>query len=191
MLEKMLAAKAMPIGERVRDALAPACKQILIAGSLRRQESEVKDIEIVAEPVMATDLFGEPTGQCQLALLIGDMVTKGQLRWRTETHGNTPDVRTSRRVWNLVVLPEGARLDIFAVRPPASWGVILAIRTGPAGYSRHLVTVCKRVGVRVEDGRVLSIQSDKVYPTSTEKDFFGVIGLPYVQPQDRRDPEER
>lgn len=189
MLDKMLAAKAAPIAERVRDGFAPACKQIVIAGSLRRGESEVKDIEIVAEPEVTTDLFGEPTGQCKLALLIGDLVAAGKLRWRVETHPSVPDVRTSRRVWNLVVLPEGARLDVFAVRPPAQWGVILAIRTGPAEYSKHLVTVCRRVGVRVEEGRVISEKTGRVFPGATEREFFQTIGIPWAEPRSRRAPE--
>jgi len=191
MLDRMLAAKAAPIAERVRDALAPACKQIVIAGSLRRGAAEVKDIEIVAEPEVTTDLFGEPTGQCRLALLLGDMVAAGKLRWRTETHPSVPDVRTSRRVWSLVVLPEGARLDVFAVRPPAQWGVILAIRTGPAEYSQHLVTVCRRVGVRVEEGRVVSEKTGRVFPGATEREFFQTIGVPWTEPAARVAPERR
>ncbi len=50
MVEKMRFEKAYSIAERVMKLLKPFCDRIEIAGSLRREKEEVKDIEIVAIP---------------------------------------------------------------------------------------------------------------------------------------------
>jgi DNA polymerase/3'-5' exonuclease PolX len=43
-------AQALAIAERTRAALAPYCDRIEIAGSIRRRNPSVKDIELVAIP---------------------------------------------------------------------------------------------------------------------------------------------
>jgi hypothetical protein len=51
---------ALAIAERAKAELSPYCQRIDIAGSLRRQRLQVKDIELVAQPFQEpSDLFGE------------------------------------------------------------------------------------------------------------------------------------
>lgn len=183
--EKVLASRAQVVADRLLAALGPACHRAMVAGSLRRGEAVVKDVEIVAEPRVEHDLFGEPTGQCRLGRLIGEMVADGRLRWRTETHPSIPDVKAARRVWSLVALPEGIAVDLFAVRPPAEWGAIVAIRTGPHDYSRTLVTVCQQRGLRCQDGRLID-RAGRTVPTPSEEDFLRACGVPWTEPGDRR-----
>lgn len=183
--EKVLASRAQVVADRLLAALGPSCHRAIVAGSLRRGEAVVKDVEIVAEPWVMMDLFGEPTGQCRLGYTIGQMVAEGRLRWRTETHPTIPDVKASRRVWSLVALPEGVAVDLFAVRPPAQWGAIVAIRTGPSDYSRNLVTVCQQRGLRCQDGRLVDGKGHTV-PTPEEADFLRECGVPWAEPRDRK-----
>jgi DNA polymerase/3'-5' exonuclease PolX len=93
-------AAAMEVAERTRAALAPYCQRIAIAGSVRRQRPQVKDIEICAillqEP---SDLFGET-----LVAHHGFCAVVNQ--WRA-IKGQPTGKYTQRR------LPEGITLDLF------------------------------------------------------------------------------
>ena len=47
---------------------------------------------------------------------------------------------------------EGFKLEVYLVHPPAQWGTLLAIRTGPWELGRHAVTLILAGGWRVGDG---------------------------------------
>ncbi len=174
------------VANELLEALGAACERIAIAGSLRRGAQEVKDVELVAMPRRATDLVGAANGPCLLTLTLRELAYKGKIRWRGETHptSSTPFLE-ERRAWFLVSLPREVRVDLFAVRPPAQWGAIFAIRTGPAEYSRRLVTVCQRKNLRCRDGRLLD-WTGRTVATPEERDFIEACGLPYVSPRNRR-----
>jgi len=189
-----------PIAAEVVVRLAGATERIEIAGSLRRGSKLVSDVEIVCVPktVVERDLFGMKTGErCYLAETVRTAVDAGWLRWRTETHPTPPkDWREPRRVWSLVVAGEmlgdtcGTQLDVpldlFAVRPPAQWGAIFAIRTGPHAFSQRLVTDCRERGLRCVDGHLERIGTGATVATPEERDFLAACGSPWVEPGDRR-----
>lgn len=177
------AVEVRPVAERILAALEPASQRIAVAGSLRRGAGMVSDIEIVCVPRRGPDLLGEPRGDCLVSKAVASLRDAGQLRWREETH-LPPRDWAGRRAWNLVVLPEAIALDLFVVRPPAQWGAILAIRTGPADYSRRLVTSCRRRGFRCEDGRLVDAAGRTVH-TPEEQDFIETCGLPWAEPEGR------
>jgi DNA polymerase/3'-5' exonuclease PolX len=87
------------------------------------------------------------------------------------------------------VAPTGIKLDLFIVQPPAQWGAILAIRTGPAHYSHWLVTQRKQGGampsyLRQRDGALWD--GDELVPTPTEASYFAALGIDTVpDPWDR------
>jgi hypothetical protein len=57
---------ALAIAERLKADLAPYCTRIEIAGSVRRQRPQVKDVEICAIPLQEpSDLFGAELVTCQ------------------------------------------------------------------------------------------------------------------------------
>lgn len=80
--------EALAVAEALRDYLAPACVRIEIAGSIRREKPEVKDIELVCEPSMVPPgkpklEFGKPippTYKTQLDELVGRMYQAGDIR---------------------------------------------------------------------------------------------------------------
>lgn len=157
-----------------------------IAGSLRRGSGTVKDAEIVAIPKVQPDLFGDAYGECRLHRVIVEAVDEGLLRWRAETHGKPQAFRTTpRKYYALVDVQSGCPVDLFVVRPPAQWGAIMAIRTGPADYSRMLVTKCREQGLVCKDGRLMNGAGETV-PTPTEEAFFEACGVAYVRPERRR-----
>jgi DNA polymerase/3'-5' exonuclease PolX len=171
MKTKLPLPEAQKIAARVIDALATYCARIEVAGSIRRQSPQVGDIEIVCQPKTGTDLFGQPY----------------PLPIPTEGLGRH---EVSGERYRKIILPEGVQLDLFIVLPPAQWGVIFAIRTGGAEFSRRLVTSRLHGGLLppqyvVEDGAVHSAVTNKIVPTPEESDFFALCGLDNIPPQER------
>jgi len=55
--------EAWQVWVELRDQLRPVCRKIVPAGSLRRRQPVVHDLDVVAIPLLAVqhDLFGNPT----------------------------------------------------------------------------------------------------------------------------------
>lgn len=158
-------------------------ERVLIAGSIRRRKPTVKDIEILVEPTVdqiPADLFGEATAE--FVPLYGWL--DGVLTPRLDVHG--------RRAWGpryRRALFLGYPLDLFIVRDPDEWGLLAAIRTGPAAFSRKLVTSRSRGGFlppgwRVQE-RKLRRPGGAVVPTPEEADVFAALGIPWQEPEAR------
>lgn len=174
---------ARTVAESIAHAIAPACERVEIAGSIRRCVTTVKDIELVVVPRTRRDLFGEildePTA---LDALVDELIAAGRFELRLSSAGTACNGRRAKR---LTAVRSGIAVDLFAVLPPASFGAILAIRTGSAEYAECLVTVCQRRGLYCRDGRLVDA-AGREHPTPTERDFIEACGVPYVEPWERR-----
>jgi len=156
--------QALHIAKRVKNLLAPHCSRIEIAGSIRREKPEVKDIEIVAIPKpYDTGLF-----ESGIATVVN--------QWQ-KVKGELPCKYTQR------ILPEGIKLDLFFAEP-GNWGLIYAIRTGSALFSHHvLATGWVKKGYNSQNGYLY--QNDQRFEMPEEKDLFRLIGLPLLEPKFR------
>lgn len=184
------AEQAHAAAEDLIEILRSSCQRIEIAGSLRRGKSEVHDLEIVAEPRYAEqnggDLWGTTVETDLLEVGVQLARQTGVLRLRdVEIHRKDGSVEIGKRDGASYKALEfrGLPVDLFIVRPPADWGVIFTIRTGPADWSHRLVTDCQRFLRRVEGGRLY--RSGQYVPCPTERDFFTAIGQPWVEPEQR------
>ncbi|MCC7542388.1 MAG: hypothetical protein IT379_39585 [Deltaproteobacteria bacterium] len=178
--------RARTIAEQLVRILAPACERIVIAGAIRRRKLEVADIDIVALPRVRRDLAGLVLDD-DLEPLVTRLRAAGTLRWRRRGDGGY--MATGPRRYALVHEDSWIPIDLFSVRPPAQWGAILAIRTGPAEYSQALVVGARKRGLRCEDGRLIR-NDDSVPPveraTPEERDFIAACGFPWADPEWRR-----
>lgn len=160
---------AMRRAEELVDALEGVCDRVEIAGSLRRKLQAVRDIEIVCVPRSSPDLLGgrmyEPDAVRRVLARFGNL-------------GKAGDRYTS-------VVADGVKVHVFLVHPPAEWGTILAIRTGPAELGRWAVTRMKRRGFRCVNGHVERTKTGERYPTPTEAEFFAAAGLAHLPPWKR------
>lgn len=155
----------------ILERLSPYVARAEIAGSLRRGEELVKDIEIVALPNKIADgLWGveRPATQeiQELAPTLGQVRKMGDRFIQLDPGEGRPT------------------LDLFLVTPPAEWGTILAIRTGPADFSRRAVTRIKHRGWTVTNGQVLQ-ENGEPYPTPKESDFFRAAQMDHLPPSER------
>jgi DNA polymerase/3'-5' exonuclease PolX len=166
-------AEAQAVADAVLQRLAPYVKRAVVAGSVRRKRPDCKDIEIVAEPLDVPDgLFGETRPAAQE--ILDAARAWGPLAKAGEKYIQVTDV-----------LGSGLALDLFLVTPPASWGAILTIRTGPADFSTMMVSKLRGRFMRCEHGRVLGRGGVEV-PTPDEEAFFAACGVAYVRPEDRK-----
>lgn len=170
-------AKALLIAETIRDRLACACERIEIAGSVRRQRTECHDLDLVCIPkvIPQSDLFGNQQGEISLL----DDAVKGLGEFRKD----------GPRHKQIYLSADEINLELWIVRPPAQWGVIMMIRTGPADWSKWIVTPRQHGGalpsfLKVQDGVIWNGKTPM--DISEETDFFKLLELPYMAPTDRR-----
>lgn len=154
--------QAFKIAQNIKDALAPHCERIEIAGSIRRKKNEVKDIEIVAIPKpYETGLF-----ESGIATVVN--------QWQ-KVKGELPCKYTQR------ILPEGIKLDLFFAQRD-NWGLIFAIRTGSADYSHKvLATEWVKRGYTSIGGYLCA--NGRPIPILEEEDLFKRIGVSFIPPE--------
>ena len=158
---------AHSIAVKTLELIRPHCYRCEIAGSIRREKPEVKDIEIVAIPrPYQGGLFEDG-----LASVINKWEkVKGEMEYGK--------VKYTQRI-----LPEGIKLDLFFAEPE-NWGLIFAIRTGSAEYSHKvLASSWVKAGYVSRDG-YLWHGRDK-YNCREEEDLFRRIGIKWVEPKYR------
>jgi DNA polymerase (family 10) len=175
--------RARRIAEDLVALLEPTCERIAIAGSIRRRKPTVHDIEIVALPrdEQVLGLWRSRGRIDALEGLLEHQLKLGTLALRDVGDGSRPVYRNGPKYKALVY--RGISVDLFVVRPPAQWGVIFALRTGPGDWNKRLVSECQRYLRRVQDGQVWVL--GKPVATPEEEDFFEVLGQPWVPPEDR------
>lgn len=189
--------QAKIIAENIEWKLKPFCDRINIAGSVRRENPDVGDIEIVCLPKWeeSKDMFGNVEYRMrspylqELAEVKLGKVIKGKADGR----------------YMQIELPEGINLDLFMPEPNDYYRQ-LAIRTGSSDYSwKVIATGWKNNGwVGTENGlRKMSeciekkltdgkstwschIGSPSLPPIwKSEEEFFEWIGVNWIEPKFR------
>lgn len=184
---------------RLIEGLQPYCSEIKVGGSIRRGEVFVTDVEILAKPRTENieDLFGDVQTRRNLLWEHMNLLrTSGVIQLRLDKNGHSHFGERSMR-FTFEKIP----FDLFCCLPPASWGAMMAIRTGPADFSKWLVTKVGQGGampvdMRMEDFRLvrsssvasgnLEVLQDVVIDTPTEQDFFAALGIGFIEPTMRR-----
>jgi DNA polymerase/3'-5' exonuclease PolX len=191
-------ADALRLATRIQDLLAPHCERIEIAGSVRRQRADVKDIEIVAIPKpFETLLF-----QSGIATVVND--------WEKVRGDITPEARYTQRIirWtvgtdqcfpqllglNLAMGPatfgqklsgwNETKLDLFLCTP-TNWGLMMVYRTGSKEFNIRWLRQAKKRGYDMTGGQIYAAGRKEPVQIREEQDLFSRIGMPLVPPQQR------
>lgn len=172
---------ARRLATKIVAELSDTCRRIEIAGSIRRDAVTVGDIELVAIPIVDS-LFAGCPGKSRLTERLDQLVNQDRL---------VPMKRGDRFQQFGVPAMQGLQLDIFIVAPE-TWGVQLALRTGPADFSRALVTERSRGGrlpdgYAVHDGRVWAPGTfirGMIDSANYRGPFFEPVGEPLDTPEE-------
>ncbi len=164
----MIYEEAKSIADKVVALLEPHCHRIAIAGSIRREKAECRDIEIVCIPKRFKVGNGEVPIQEFVDLVRSWEKVKGE-----------PFGKYTQRI-----LPEGIKLDLFMANE-LNWGLQFAIRTGSADYSfKVLATGWARKGYTSKEGMLYKADGSVTH-IREEKELFDLLGLDYIHPKFR------
>lgn len=192
------AAAAYLVGE-----LCSFCVRIEIAGSIRRGARLVKDIEVVAQATIGKEpepgkLFGETRPFDFLERKL-QQIAQGRhhaiLKPKVHAGRTAPWGPRYKKLW----VTHGARtfaVDLFQTTA-STWGPTLVLRTGPAEFSRLLVTQRAQGGAmpagmrqhecRLERGS-RDVDGELVWSpveTPDEASYFAALGVPLWEPHER------
>lgn len=192
--------------------LAPACDRIMIAGSLRRQKPEPKDIELCCIPSLGVyevrdmfDLVSNTHVVNRLTDLLATFIHPGgPWQYDTETPRNGEKYKRLRHVTS------GICCDLF-ITDVRRWGYTFTVRTGPAEFSHALVTRALHQHRFFRDGLLhahapeFEMKQGKreakpcpqgdacphILETPDEPALFAGLGLDYIEPTRRSQADPR
>lgn len=205
---------AKTIGDAFVDWLASDCvvdyqgaEMIVVAGGVRRGKAEVHDLDIVAQPILKAPalefgrkpfatFFEQTLWQMQadgyLLETIADGPKKKKYEVNVQRFGIQPDAQPFYVEFNLVT-------------PPAQFGVLLMIRTGPGSsennFSQWFVTPRAKGGAlpdgyRVKHGAVWlasqldakdePLRGERPLEMASEAAVFNFLEMDYVRPEERK-----
>lgn len=151
------------IGERYKKILAPYCKRIEIAGSIRRKKDNPRDIELV--------IIRDPEKIGELKEIVDSWYrVKGDI---------------SGRYTQRVLLDVDIKLDIFiAVDDGSNWGNIFLIRTGNWIFSRFMMGIrAPQLGLKHREGFLW--RDNERLVCKEELDVFDALDMEYIPPEER------
>lgn len=177
---------ALAAADGVATLMRNACERMMVAGSVRRGKPMVGDVEIVYIPrydsaVRPGEMF--PESRVNLAeLAIDELVRIGILEKRLNVNGS-PTFGERNKLMRHV--STGIPVDLFATTEDAWWNYIVC-RTGGAETN---VRICNAAIVKGWNWAPYGAgfkTPEGVRAVKCERDVFDLVGLPYLEPEDRR-----
>lgn len=173
--------------------LEPYCERIAVAGSIRRKRDPVGDIEIVAIPKLGENLFGERDHNLDhLTARLFGMITDGMISKLPEFEPEKTRGAWGPKYKKFFITGNGQELqvDLFCC-DVNNWGNMITIRTGSSEFSAALMSRIKnRTPYRQNDGYLMDSRTGKIIPVATERDFFSLAGVGWVNPENRQGREQ-
>ncbi len=163
-------------------------QRLEFGGSLRRGRLEVGDIEHLIIPATVPvkrpgALFDSDTVSGRpLLSRVDELLEAGEIAFHLDRSGHT---RWGEKI--LALLWQGIVHELYLCSAD-TWGWHMAVRTGPAEFSRRLVTQLGRRGYVAAGGGRLVVQTPlgmRVLPVPDEQTLFRLAGEPYLEPERR------
>ena len=167
--ERVPIARALPAAERTISALrgqCPSISRLEVAGSLRRFEETVGDIDLVCSAGDPRQVLDALVSQPNVSKVLG--------------HGST---KAS------VVLTEGVQVDLRVVEE-SRFGSLLQYLTGSQQHNTRLREHAGRMGLSLNEYRITTVETGEVEEFGDEKGFYRRLGLQYVPPELRQGIQE-
>jgi len=178
-------AAALEVARELCDRLQPFCGKLVVAGSLRRRKATVGDVEICYVSRMEErplDMFS--SAAVSLAdEEISKMLADGTLTKRPSKIGGTAWGDKNK----LALHRSGMPVDLFRTST-ASWWNYLVCRTGPADSNTRIATEAQRRGYRWNPygPGYTCLTSGDSNTMDSEEAVFAFVGLPYLEPWERK-----
>lgn len=178
--------QAISAAETILDLLSSRCSRIVIAGSIRRQATEVSDIEILYIPRTApadADLFGECAHINLADSALRAMLHTGLISQRLNTRGQATWGEKNKLALHTRT---GIPIDFFATTEDCWWNYLVC-RTGPAESNIRIATAAKARGYQWNpyDPGFTRLQDGQQFPMPSEAAVFNFVGLPFRLPCER------
>lgn len=177
----MILSQAQKIADEIIQHMQPHCQRIAIAGSVRRQASVCKDVEIVCIPngckavwSKTGDLFGGTGYIVEYSKYSREFITALSAYPIEKGHPTGRYVKINYM---------GSIVDVFMCTP-TNWGYIHAVRTGPKSISQRLVINLKMKGYECKDGWVY--KDGHPGELKEESELFALAGMKFYDPQYRK-----
>ena len=153
-----------PVAIELWKQLKPYCTKIKIAGSIRREKPECKDIEVVLSP-----MDNSARNKIGLFLMQNGKIIKGKLSGRY--------VKATYK---------GFPVDVF-IPQDRDYYRMLAIRTGSSEYSKGIAKAWVDKGYMGSEKGLVPRDNPEWTPLSweSEKHFFEWLGIEFLHPRDR------
>lgn len=166
----MIYQQAREIATRILKQLEPFCKRIDVAGSVRREKNEVKDIEICCVPrtIENKDLFGNIQSVSRANNFVSEVMNLGII--------GKGDPKIGR--YCQIMLPDSIMLDLF-MPIEEDYFRQFCVRTGSSDYSHKVIaTAWNKLGwVGTDDG--LRLQKE-CYKKEVGKNSNGFPKLKWI-----------
>ena len=155
--------RALPLARTIVAYLAEggAAENLTIAGSLRRAEVTVGDIDIVCTSREPGDVIARFVKWERAQAVLAEGVTKAS-------------------IW----VENGLQIDL-RVLPVEVFGNLLQHFTGSREHNIQLREYAVRKGLRVSENGVLDVATGANRTCRTEADVYDALGLPYIPPEMR------
>lgn len=144
--------------------LSEKIKDITVAGSLRRGKETVGDIDIIgysSNPSAAMDYFVKYED-------VQRIISKGETRAS-------------------VKLRSGMQVDLRIVEKK-SLGAALLYFTGSKAHTIAIRRLAQEMDLKINEYGIY--KEEKLIASNTERDMYGLLGLPYIEPELREDKGE-
>ena len=163
----------------LREQMLPYCHRIEIGGSIRREQKNVKDIELIMIP--KTDvviikpqlsIFEAPVTKQVIVPELAEIINQYQ-----SLKGNLAGGGKYQQIY----LPaHNINADLFTASGQ-SFGYIMLLRTGSYLFNRYFVLPrLKQRGYFLANGKIY--KNGVEVPVPVEEDVFRLLNVPYIRP---------
>jgi len=186
---------ALDVAREMIAAIKPACHELVIAGSLRRRNAEVGDVEVLYIPKVVEiadpeDFFGRKIKANAVDLELDKLLAADSICRRPKSNGQTTWGDANKLS---VHLASGVPVDFFAASHE-NWWNLLVCRTGGMESNISIATAAKErgwqwcpygPGFRSEapSGKGPEWSTWKV--VKSEREVFEFVDLKYKEPWER------
>lgn len=147
-------------------ALGPPLDRLCFAGSLRRAEVTVGDIDLVCTSHHAADVIAHFTAWSRAQAVLAEGPTKAS-------------------IW----LPGGLQIDL-RVLPDHLYGNLLQHFTGSREHNIKLREYAVRANLRVSENGILNLENGEVTTCTEEAGVYAALGMQYIPPELRSGLDE-